>query len=135
MVTPDFEEWLGRQEIPVEETTDVEKYLKYLEEELGVHGGSLEIARGIYGERYKGLEEYGIRPIERHYLYMGEPFVETRYAIKGEPGLWGKLSAYRIAEERAAEAGEYEIAETMHARLEEMERAPERIRRRWEERT
>ena len=131
MVTPDFEDWLHRQDIPVEETTTLDKYINYLFDELGIHGDSLAVAEGIYTERYKGLEAYGIRPIARRYMVRGEPFVETRYAISGVPGLWGKFRAYEFAEERAYKAGEFEIAETMHARYLEMEKEPERRKARY----
>lgn len=134
MVTPDFEDWLGRQEIPVEDTITIERYMEFLAIEMGIKGGSLDVAEGVYAERYKGLEEYGIRPIERHYMIAGEPFVETRYGISGLPGLWGKFRAYEIAEERAREAGELEIAETMRARLEWMGEQPERRKVTWRER-
>ena len=133
MPTPDFEDWLARQDIPVEETTTVDSYKQYLLEELGIHGGSLDVAGRIYTERYKGLEEYDIRAVERHYLYMGEEFVETRYAIKGEPGMWGKFRAYEFAVERASAAGDYEVAETMSARYKEMGQEPERRQVRWRE--
>lgn len=128
MPTPDFEDWLARQDIPIEDTVTLDRYLDYLEDELGVHGGSLEIAETAYAERYKGLEAYDIRPIARHYITQGEAFVETRYAIKGAPGLWGKFSAYRIGEERARDAGDYDAADTLGARYEQMEGLPERRR-------
>jgi len=133
MVTPDFEDWLARQEIPVEETTTVDKYRQYLLEELGIHGGSLDVAERMYTERYKGIEEYGIRPVERHYTFMGEEFVETRYAISGAPGLWGKFRAYEFAIERSSAAGDYEVSETMEARYREMGQQPERRQVRWKE--
>jgi len=62
---------------------------------------------------------------------MGEPFVETRYAITGLPGLYGKYRATEIARERAEAKGDFEIAETMTARITKMETAPERKRIRW----
>ena len=133
MVTPDFEDWLARQDIPVTEDWELETYQTYLTDTFGIKNGSLTVAEGVWFERYKGLSEYDIRPIERHYLYMGEPFVETRYAIKGLPGLWGKFRAYEIAEERAIEAGEFEIAERLHSKYEEMLKYPERRRVRYEE--
>lgn len=134
VVTPDFEEWLGRQEFPVEETVDLERWLEYLEAEMGIHGGSLDVAREIYGERYKGLEEYGIRPVERHYYIAGEPFVETRYAISEMRGLFGKFRAYEIGSERAREAGDVEIANILYTRYRWMEEQPERRKVIWRER-
>ena len=132
-MTPDFEDWLERQDIPIEETTEVNKYLQYLMEEIGISGGTVEVAKGVYESRYLGLAEYDIRPIERHYLYQGEPFVETRYAIKGAAGLWGRVSAYTFASERAEEAGNFEIRDLMLERLRQMEQAPTRTQIRWQE--
>lgn len=116
MTTPDFEDWLGRQEVPVEDTVTVDKYVSYLEEELGIRGGSLDVARTVYEDRYEILPTLGIRPIERHYTYMGEPFVETRYAIKGYPGLWGKTRMYEIAIEKAYATGRLDLIPSLEAR-------------------
>lgn len=119
MTTPDFKDWLGRQEIPIEDTTTVDKYDAYLERELGIHGGSLDVAHEFYEERYEILPTLGIRPFERHYLFRGVPSVETRYAIKGYPGAWGKTRMYEIAAEIADDMGLEDIAVIMLARAEE----------------
>ena len=124
MTTPDFEDWLARQEIPIEETTDVDKYQRYLTDEFGVHGDSLTVAAGAYRERYEGLEQYGVRPVQRRYTYRGEPFVETRYAIAGRPGLWGKERAYEFAADRAETAADWEIAGVLNERLRKMAESP-----------
>ena len=113
MPTPDFEDWLERQEIPIEETLTVENYQKYLAEEFGIKDGSLDVAAGVYETRYAVFPQLEIRPITRHYEFRGEPFTETRYGIKGYPGLWGKTEAYRIAGEKAEAAGLFETAEIM----------------------
>ena len=129
MVTPDFEDWLMRQDIAVEDTITKERYTQHMVDEYGFTGGSVDVVERMYDERYRGLEEYGIRAVERHYTYRGEPFVETRYGIRGEPGLWGRLSAYTFAEERARLAGDYEIASALSESIREMELYPERYRR------
>jgi hypothetical protein len=115
MVTPDFEDWLRRADIPIEETVTLDRYLNYLQEELGIKGGSLEVAKDIYSERYELWEELGIRPVERHYTVEGEPFTETRYGIAGNPGLWGRESMLLFAEAMAEEQGLYEMAERIRA--------------------
>jgi len=115
MVTPDFEEWLRRQDFPIEETVTLDRWLRYLEDELGIHGGSLEVAKGIFEERYELWEELGIRPVTRHYTVEGEPFEETRYAIKGNRGLWGREAMLLFAEAMAEDLGYYEMAERIRA--------------------
>jgi hypothetical protein len=126
--TPDFEDWLARQEVAEEDITSVEAYQDMARDEWGLKGGSLDVSEAYYRERYQGLEAYGIRPIEREYLYQNEPFAETRYAISGERGLFGKWRAYEIAKDRATEAGDYEMADIFELRLSEMEAFPERMR-------
>jgi len=135
MTTPDFEDWLNRQDIPVEDTVTLDRFLGYLEDELGIHGGSLGIAEETYTERYKGLEEYGIRAVARHYTFMGEPFVETRYAIKGELGLFGKFRAYEIGAIRARVAGDWDAAEALEYKYGIMEKEPERRKVIYQERS
>ena len=94
MVTPEFEEWLRAVEIPVEDTATRERYLTYLEEELGLRGGSLDIARYTYERDVVSLPEHGIRAIPIKY-----PWGKTvRYGIQGMPGLWGWASVQRIRE-------------------------------------
>jgi hypothetical protein len=115
MVTPDFEDWLRRADIPVEETVTLDRYLGYLQEELGIKGGSLEVAKDIYSERYELWEELGIRPVPRKYTVEGEEFTETRYGIAGNPGLWGRESMLLFAEAMAEEQGLEEMAERIRA--------------------
>jgi hypothetical protein len=115
MVTPDFEDWLRRQDFPIETTVTLDRWLNYLEEELGIHGGSLDVAEKIFSERFELWEELGIRPVERHYTVEGEPFTETRYGIAGNPGLWGRESMLLFAEAMAEELGYYEMAERVRA--------------------
>jgi len=128
LVTPDFEDWLGRQEVNVEDRATLEDYLGYARDEWGLKAGSLDVAEAMYRERYQGLEAYGIRAVEREYLYEGDPFAEARYAISGERGLFGKWRAYEVAEQRATEAGDIESADIFTYRLREMEEEPARRR-------
>ena len=119
MTTPDFEEWLMRQDIPVEDTLTVERYQDYLHEEFGVKGGSLDVAKGIYTEKYSILAELEIRPFTWSREYQGVPYWETRYAIKGYPGAWGYESALRIGLEKA-EAQEWRFGtEWIRAKMEQ----------------
>jgi len=103
MPTPDFEDWLERQDIPIEETGTLDDYLDYLEEELGIHEGSLDVAAKIYTEKYEYLSQLDIRAIEYHGEIRGVEYVDTRYGIKGYPGLWGRESMLEIARDIAAE--------------------------------
>ena len=115
MVTPDFEDWLRRQDFPIETTVTLDRWLNYLEEELGIHGGSLDVAEKIFSERFELWEELGIRPVEITRYIEGEPFKETRYGIKGNPGLWGRESMLLFAEAMAEDLGYYEMAERIRA--------------------
>jgi len=133
MPTPDFEDWLDRQDIPIEETTVIDDYLKYLEDNLGIHKGSLDVARDQWTSKYEILPDAGIRPIERTYEIAGEKFAETRYAITGEPGLWGKISAYRIAEERMMEQRQFEKAAIARGIMIDAESSPPARRRVYED--
>jgi len=120
MPTPDFEEWLERQDIPVEETTEVTKYQKYVAEEYGFASDKQqEVVARQYEQKYEVLPQLGITSTERKYTYRGEPYSETRYAIEGAPGLWGRTSAMRIAAERLEERGQPELAESYTARMRE----------------
>ena len=115
MPTPDFEEWLRRQDFPIEETVTLDRWLGYLERELGITGGSLEVAKGIFEERYEIWEELGIRPVPIKRVIEGEVFEETRYGIKGNPGLWGREAMLLFAEAMAEDLGYYEMAERIRA--------------------
>ena len=94
MVTPEFEEWLRAVEIPVEDTATRRLYLTYLEEEIGIKGGSLDIAAGVYERDLIRLAEHGIRGIIIEYPWGRQ----IRYGIQGMPGLWGWASVQRIRE-------------------------------------
>jgi len=111
MPTPDFEDIMERDETPFEDTTDVEAYLDYWEEELdrpmrdeyGNLTPSGEVVARMYGEKYDYLPQLDIRAIEYHGVIRGVEYVDTRYGIKGYPGLWGRESMLEIARDIAVE--------------------------------
>jgi len=133
MVTPDFEDWLERQDIPIELTIDIDANIDAIAKELGIVKGSIDVAKDVYKAKYEILPDVGIRPVERVYTIAGEKFVETRYAITGEPGLWGKISAYRIAEERLTERYDFARADIARTIREDAESQPIFRRRRYED--
>ena len=103
MVTEEFEEWLRKTELPTDVTTR-EKYLQYLEDELGIHGESLDIAARVYdrdlafqptGETWLGLHGVTPVPLTRWYGKI------VLYAIEGIPYLrgWGFVQLLRMEEE------------------------------------
>lgn len=120
MPTPDFEEWLARQEIDVIYKTDIEKWQQYMVEELGLSKGTLDVTAQYFVSNFEVLPEADITPFWRHYTVMGETFAEIRYAIKGMPGSFGAERAYTIAVERLTAAGETTLAEIAQARLDEL---------------
>jgi len=131
MVTPDFEDWLLKQEVRPEHTATLDAYLEYLQEELGVHGGSLDVAREIYEQKFIALSDVGIRPTERTYTIAGEEWTELRFGIKGMPGLWGRLNAYEIAADRLEAMGKREAAAALRTIIDYLEEFPERRIARW----
>ena len=119
MTTPDFEEWLMRQDIPVSDVLTVERYQDYLADEFGISGGALDVAAKMYPEKYDILGELDIRGFQWHTTIQGVRYAETRYAIKGYPGAWGYESALRIGLEKA-EAQEWRFGtEWIRAKMEQ----------------
>ena len=102
MPTPDWEEWLRRQDFDVEDTTTVDKYRKMLEEELGIHGGSLDIASDVYAEKFDVFEPLGIFAFEWR--------KQVRYQIEGLKGAWGRESTLNLAIDIAENKGLYDTA-------------------------
>ena len=131
MVTPDFEDWLLKQEIRPEHTATIDDYIEYLKEELGIKGGSLDVAREIYEQKYESLAAAEIRPVERRLTIAGEEFRELRFAIKGMPGLYGRLRAYEIAADRLEAMGKREAAAALRSIISYLEEFPERRLARW----
>ena len=109
MPTPDFEEWLARQEIDLEDTLDIDRYQKAMMEEYGFSTplGEYEpsaaqeaVIAKVWAEKYEQLMPYNIRPVT--YTYETGPREgqrETRWVISGRPGLWGYEGMRTIYEE------------------------------------
>jgi hypothetical protein len=127
----EFEDWLERQDLPLEDTLTKEKYIEKVKTQVRWSEKSIPIFERVYERRYEVLEPSGIRPVERTYTVAGEKFKETRYAITGEPGLWGRYKAYEFAQQRMGEAGEPEKQQIATANIEAMNRAPETKRKFW----
>lgn len=131
MPTPDFEDWMERQDFDVQDTKSKERYQNMMADQYGFKS---EAQQKIIGEQYERKYEVqdrlGIRSIDRKYEYRGEPYVETRYVITGLPGLWGPASAMKIAAERLEAGRETELAKTYWARYQDaIEAGPKRSRR------
>lgn len=107
-VTPDFEDWLARQEVPIEETLDIDAYQDYLIEQIGYRfpylkeapsAKQMAVVGKMWAEKYELLAPYNIRPVT--YTYSTGPREgqrETRWVIAGEPGLWSYVSMREIWE-------------------------------------
>jgi len=117
MTTPDFEEWLMREDIPVEYTAEVEEYLDYLGAVYDFHDGTIEVARDVYAKKYDFLGKLDIKAVTRHYWVQGEAAVETRYIIEGERGLFGAERMYDIAVTRAEERMWHNVVEWLRERM------------------
>jgi len=111
MPTPDWEDWLRRQDIAVEDTTTLEKYIDYLDKELGISGGSLDVAKDIYVEKYDIWDAVGITPFDWR--------DSTRYAIEGLRGAWGRENALIFGAEMAEQTGYMETANILRRWYEE----------------
>lgn len=104
MVTPDFEDWLRRQDFDVTDTVTVDAYINNLDVNLGLSGGSLDVAKDIYSEKYDVFPQLGITPFN----LQGQ----VRYGIKGYPGAWGRKNALIYGQDIAEQKGlvdQYEI--------------------------
>lgn len=117
MPTPDFEEWLKRQEIPIEYETTIDKWQQYMIDRYGFKKGTLNVTELVYEDKFNILEKAGITPYETVSYTAYERIEETRYIIKGEAGFFGKIKAYDIAEERLTAQGETRLAEIAHTIL------------------
>jgi hypothetical protein len=117
MVTPDFEDWLARQEFPIEETATVDRFTSYLAKELGIRKGSLDVARDFYRTQYEVLPNLGIRSFKLERTIRGYRIEETRYGISGLRGAFGARRALEIAYQRAMERGWFADARTIEQRL------------------
>jgi len=90
----EYEEWLGRLDIPIEAQADKETLRTYLRDELGItydaQVDALWEATGIHAD----LEAMGIRGVTIEYPWG----TERRYGIQGLPGLWGWETVREIME-------------------------------------
>jgi len=93
----DYEEWLGRLDIPLEEETDIETFKRYLADEIGIIGDAQIEALWSAVGRETSYAEHGIRAIRIEYPWG----VEVRYGVQGLPGLWGWESIQTMREEEA----------------------------------
>lgn len=114
MVRYPLEKWLARQDIPVEDTTTIDKYIRYLQDELGMHGGSLAVGEAVYREQFEVWGDIDIRPFAWHTVTpAGIAYRETRYTIEGIPGAWGRENALLFGASIAEETGRSDIARTL----------------------
>lgn len=88
----DYEEWLGRLDIPIENTTDIETFQDYLRDELGITGAAQVASLWEAQGKETSYEEHGIHAVRIEYSWG----VEVRYGIQGMPGLWGWESVQKI---------------------------------------
>lgn len=80
-----YMEWLTRMDIPVEETTTIERFQDYLREEFEItEPKRIEALWSATDTRFQ-LAAEGIRAIEVTYPWGKE----MRFGWKGRPGLWG----------------------------------------------
>ena len=94
--TEQYEEWLGRLDIPIEAQRDIETLRGYLKDELGIIGDAqVDALWGVTGVT-ESYAERGIKQVRIDYPWG----VAVRYGVQGMPGLWGWA---RVQEIRAAE--------------------------------
>jgi len=91
----EYEEWLGRLDIPIEAQADKETLRQYLRDELGITYDAQVDALWDATGKHIDLEEMGIRAVRIEYPWG----VEIRYGIQGLPGLWGYDAVKQIMEE------------------------------------
>jgi len=94
----EYEEWLGRLDIPIENQTDKETLRGYLKEELGITGDAQVDALWDAVGISTSLGEHGIRQVQRHITSPEGDYIDVRYGIQGLPGLWGWESVREIRE-------------------------------------
>lgn len=109
MPTPDWEEWLRRQDFDIEDTLTLDAYKRMLADELDIHGGSLDVAADVYDEKYNVMETLGIRPFD----WRGT----VRYQVEGLKGAWGREAVLNLGVDIAENMGLYDSAMLLAARL------------------
>jgi hypothetical protein len=90
----EYEEWLGRMDIPIERQTDIETFRNYLKEELGITGDAQVEALWSGVETQTDLADLGIHGVNIEYPWG----TERRYGIQGMPGLWGWAAVQQVRE-------------------------------------
>jgi len=91
----DYEEWLGRLDIPIEAQTDKETLRGWLQDQITPLYDSQVDAIWDALPEHIDLAEHGIRSIRVEYPWG----VEVRYGIQGMPGLWGWDAVKQVMEE------------------------------------
>lgn len=111
MTTPEFEEWLMRQDIPVTAQTEIDRFIAFLKEEHDISGGTVGVAEEMFKGMYQYDEQIGVVPFEMVRETPEGTYHETRYQFEGIKGAWGRESYLLFAERIAEEMGLYEIAD------------------------
>lgn len=119
MTTPDFEEWLTRQDFEITDEVTQDKFIQMLIDQYDLHDGTLDVARDWYATKFQYGEELGIHAFTLIRVFEGVKYKETRYGIEGYRGSWGAERMYEIAEEKAEAKGMYEAAEWYRAKQKE----------------
>ena len=80
-----YVEWLERLDIPVDETTRIEKFQEYLRREFDFQESQIEALTEALRVVWDELAPRGVRPIWVHYPWGRD----LRFVIAGERGLFG----------------------------------------------
>ncbi|MBU0791798.1 MAG: hypothetical protein KKC55_15210 [Gammaproteobacteria bacterium] len=90
-----YQEWLDRLEIPIEEQSTIEDFQEYLKAEFLFGDAQVEALSGAFSVE-RDFEKVGIHAVTVTYPWGKD----LRYGISGAPGLWGFESAMRFYGER-----------------------------------
>jgi hypothetical protein len=90
----EYEEWLGRLDIPIESQDTIDHLRDYLKDELGITGDSQVEALWGAVQHETDFGEHGIKQVRVEYPWG----VEVRYGIQGMSGLWGWATVQEIRE-------------------------------------
>jgi len=102
-----YDEWLGRTErdlakigIDLTEITEFDVFVSIMREQFGYTDRQIEALWEYTVWHEERLKAYGIRMVTYHYVTRPRAGqFETRWVIRGYPGLWGFEAMKRIAEE------------------------------------
>lgn len=81
----EYEEWLGRLDIPIEAQADIDTFRKHLAEELGITTDAQVEALWGALDVTSTFAAHGVKQVRVDYSWG----VEVRYGIQGMSGLWG----------------------------------------------